>query len=70
MTATILAIKRDSLRLLIQVRYSGGVEELLESQLPTTKSEIKDLVRQRCTVRSDLDLNFDDLLTLVGREVI
>lgn len=70
MTATILAIKRDSLRLLIQVRYSDGVEELLESQLPTTKSEIKDLVRQRCTVRSDLDLNFDDLLTLVGREVI
>lgn len=70
MTATILAIKRDNLRLLIQVRYSDGVEELLESQLPTTKSEIKDLVRQRCTVRSDLDLNFDDLLTLVGREVI
>lgn len=70
MTATILAIKRDGLRLLIQVRYSDGVEELLESQLPTTKSEIKDLVRQRCAVRSDLDLNFDDLLTLVGREVL
>lgn len=70
MTATILAIKRDGLRVLIQIKFSDGVEELLEAQLPITKSEIKDLVRQRCLVRNDLDLNFDDLLTLVGREVI
>lgn len=70
MTATILAIKRDGLRVLIQIRFTDGVEELLEAQLPITKNEVKDLIRARCATRNDLDLNFDDILTLQGREII